>query len=374
MLITYESPILLILRRVDDTELPDVHPKKAFIVDALDKEIRLSFAQRIKGVLPEQYQALIATEKEKEVPDFKFDDETVPFAADAKELSQAVKRRASDEEVETIIVRIEQAAAASGLPDPKLASTDAFVQSICYIGSKSLSHVIAVIERCRDRLIKIADDSPASRKQIITSVMEHWRDQTGTGVAIVNRLLNYQILTPSSVVEWALVDHVDRGTLLARTWCYELVSKTCNKVVGRVHSLVSKMRDPTLTDEERSSLQEPLNKEVTTMKALFDLVGDSCESIATGTEDGMMESSDQLRAEEEDLLKGWGQKWVRVFRRRGAVEESWVREELGRPLPPKPEIKVKDEDVKMDGDGQNGGDAKRTKVEDAAKDEMDAIE
>jgi len=60
--------------RVGDIELPDVHPKKAFIKSALDKEIRLSFAQRIKGTLPDPYQALIPTEKEKDTPDFKFND------------------------------------------------------------------------------------------------------------------------------------------------------------------------------------------------------------------------------------------------------------------------------------------------------------
>lgn len=54
-------------------ELPAVHPKMAFISGALDKEIRLSFAQRIKGTLPEPYHALIPEGKEKDTPDFKYD-------------------------------------------------------------------------------------------------------------------------------------------------------------------------------------------------------------------------------------------------------------------------------------------------------------
>ena len=52
-----------------------VHPKKAFMVGALEKEIRLSFAQRIRGTLPEPYQPLISEAKEKDTPDFKFNDE-----------------------------------------------------------------------------------------------------------------------------------------------------------------------------------------------------------------------------------------------------------------------------------------------------------
>jgi nuclear cap-binding protein subunit 1 len=65
--------------RVDDIELPNIHPRKAFIVAALDKEIRLSFAQRIKGTLPEPYQPLISVEKEKDTPDFKFNGECKAF-------------------------------------------------------------------------------------------------------------------------------------------------------------------------------------------------------------------------------------------------------------------------------------------------------
>jgi nuclear cap-binding protein subunit 1 len=60
------------LNRIEDLQLPPVHPKLAFITGALDKEIRLSFAQRIKGTLPEPYQGLISEGKEKDTPDFKY--------------------------------------------------------------------------------------------------------------------------------------------------------------------------------------------------------------------------------------------------------------------------------------------------------------
>ena len=58
--------------RIEDLQLPEIHPKMAFITGALDKEIRLSFAQRIKGTLPEPYQPLITEGKEQDTPDFKY--------------------------------------------------------------------------------------------------------------------------------------------------------------------------------------------------------------------------------------------------------------------------------------------------------------
>lgn len=60
---------------IDDVELPNLDPKKAFIQGALDKEIRLSFAQRIKGTLPAPYQQLITEDKEKDTPDFKYNNQ-----------------------------------------------------------------------------------------------------------------------------------------------------------------------------------------------------------------------------------------------------------------------------------------------------------
>lgn len=337
---------------VDDVDLPDVDPKKAFILDALDKEIRLSFAQRIKGVLPEPYQALIAAEKEKDAPDFKYDDPATPFATQAVEIMNKIRQRASDEEVATAIANLEQEASQSGSSTPKLSSTDAFMTSILYIGSKSLSHALAVIERCRERLSTIANEDPECRKQIITSVIEFWKYQIGTGVFLIDKLLNYGIVTPLSVIEWALIDHVDRGTLLTKNWCYELITKTTNKVVSRVKQVVAKIRDPRLTDEERSTLKAALDKEMSDMKALFAAIEDAVVSIASASEDGMIESSDALRADEEQILKEWGMKWLRAARRRAAVEESWAKEELAKPLPqlpPEPEVKtdeVKMEDVK----------------------------
>ena len=61
--------------RVGDVDLPMTHPKKAFMAGALEKEVRLSFAQRIRGTLPEPYQPLLPEAKEQDVPVFKYADD-----------------------------------------------------------------------------------------------------------------------------------------------------------------------------------------------------------------------------------------------------------------------------------------------------------
>lgn len=328
----------------------------------MDKEIRLSFSKRIKGTLPEPYQALISEEKEKDSPDFKYNDDATPFAAQGKEIAQLIRKKAANEDFGPLLESIEQEATTAGLPDPQLASTDAFVTSICWVGSKSMSHVLACIERSKERLLEIGNSSPAARKQIITSVMEYWKFQQGVGGVILDKLLNYQILTPACVVEWALVDHVQRGTLLATAWCYELIDNTTKKVASRVKSIVDAIRQPGLADEQRDQLQQALTQEQESTKALFAMIEDAVVSIRDGNQDEMIESSDALREEDEAQLKSWGGKWMRVFQRRYVVEESWIREELAKPIPivqePPPTV-VRDEPMneapaEVNGASENG--------------------
>jgi nuclear cap-binding protein subunit 1 len=318
----------------------------------------LSFAQRIKGTLPEPLQALISIEKEKDIPDFKYKDESTPFSAEGKEMAGLIRRKAPDSEIAAIFESVEQQARGSGLPEPGLVPTDAFVTSICFVGSKSLSHVLSCIERCKDRLLAIGAVAPTLRRQIISSVMDYWCFQKGVGINIVDKLLNYTILSPTSVVEWTLVEHAERGTILSEAWAYELISTTLGKVTGRVRQIVGALRRPGLPDDQVALLRETLEREMGDMKSLFGLVEDSLVGFRDGNQDMMMEADSQS-GREVALIGTWVQRWARVFQRKYAVEESWIKEELAKPLPelePEEVKEVKMEEVKGERhvNGQNG--------------------
>ena len=60
-------------------ELADLHPKKAFMSGALEKEVRLSFANRIRQTLPAPYQVFIPESKDNEVPEFKYNNAGKPL-------------------------------------------------------------------------------------------------------------------------------------------------------------------------------------------------------------------------------------------------------------------------------------------------------
>ncbi|KJR83780.1 nuclear cap-binding protein subunit 1 [Sporothrix schenckii 1099-18] len=234
---------------VDDVDLPDLHPHKAFILAAIDKEIRLSFAQRIKNTLPEPYQALIDPNTEQDVPPFKYAEpkegaaataaDDVPFAAEGRELAVLLKRKAADEDVQAVIERIHSQALDAGL-DPLVTSTDVFTTAVLWVGSKSLSHVLAAIERTKDRLLDAGAASEAARTQILVAVMAFWGAHSGVAVSITEKLLNYAILTPDTIVQWALSKNDQKGASasLAVNYVAELVFNTVDKVTRRVHQLV----------------------------------------------------------------------------------------------------------------------------------------
>ncbi|KAH6652221.1 cap binding protein [Truncatella angustata] len=301
----------------DDVDLPDIHPCKSFIVGALDKEIRLSFAQRIKGTLPENYQGLIGPEKEQDTPEFKFNDEHTPFSAEGKELATLLKKKSPDEEIQPVVDRIHSAALELSI-DPLVSSTDVFVTAVCWVGSKSLSHVLAAIERTKDRLLDIGAASEAARQQIITSVMTYWSAHPGIAITIVEKLLNYTIITPAAVIEWALVGGKagSGGDALTKSWVFELVFETVVKVTGRVRQVST------------GSGGSEADGEVTAMRELFKAMEDALVGWSDGAKDQMLdpaESMDGAGGRREEIIQRWGERWLRVFRRRSAIEEAHLQ-------------------------------------------------
>lgn len=244
---------------------------------------------------------------------------------------QLLKARKPESDVQEFVDRINAAAAEHNVAEPLVASTDAYVTCICLIGSKSLSHVLSCIERCKDRLLNLEPD--AARRQIITSVVEYWKDQPGNAVNIVDKLLNYTIVSPEGVVTWALGqgEHgLGDGSGLADGWRYEMVAGTVGKVTNRVRQIVAariQAKSQGLPDDQIKMLDDTLHSERAAMRALFGLIEDVVGAIADGASDVLLEAEGQRLTEHEaGLVRGWGEKWARVFRRKAAVEETVVSE------------------------------------------------
>lgn len=337
--------------RTPDVDLSDLHPKKAFINGVLDKEIRLSFAKRIRATLPEPYHKLIPASKEKDIPDFKFANDQTPYAKEGREVLALLKKKAPEEEIQKVLDSVHEQAAVLGVTDPLAPSTDIYMTSILSIGSKSLSHVLSTIDRCKDRLLSVGQRSELARRQIIESVVAFWSDHPGTAINIVDKLLNYTIVTPMSVIQWALQDRMDRGRALASSQVYEMVSITMFKVTNRVRQVLRERNNPALPYESRKQIDEALPNERQAMRDLFAAIEDAVAAVASGANDEMIERYDGANSEQE-FIQLWGTRWARVWRRKAAVEEAVVGEAVVGSLeePPAEEEVTMQQDVADDFD------------------------
>ena len=267
---------------------------------------------------------------------------------------QHIRKKAGDDEIQLVITAIEEQAQNMGVEDPKIPSTDAFVTSICFVGSKSLSHVLSCIERNKERLLAIGSASQRARCQIITSVMEYWTDQPGIAINIIDKLLNYTILSPLSVLEWALSEYMAAGAILSKPHIFEMISATVGKVTNRMRQIVAARTQPGLYDPQLSVIDETLTRERSDMAALFKFIEDSIVSVAAGSNDELMERGDGSGDLPEDaILRQWGRRWLRVFRRKAAVEEAFITDALASATPVgtvAPPVQETTADIAADGD------------------------
>lgn len=186
--------------------------------------------------------------------------------------------------------------------------------AVCWVGSKSLSHVLACIDRTKGRLVDVGAASEGARAQIITSVMNYWQAQPGVAVSIIEKLLNYSILTPLSVIHWALIgtSHAGgkrTGDVLAKWHIFELVFNTVAKVTGRVRDVARGNPDA-----------ETQSDEVRAMRELFRALEDALIGWSTGT------NGEATDGDSQTYVRDWAERWLRVFRRKSAIEESFLQE------------------------------------------------
>ena len=250
-----------------------------------------------------------------------------PYAELGRQLLQLLRSKASDPEVQDKFDSIQETASSLGVGDPLVPATDVYVTAVCYLGSKSLSHALSQIERSKQRFLAIGTQSEPARRQIISSVMEYWQEKPGVGVALVDKLLNYTILTPPSVVQWALCDELGKGSILAKAHIYEMIATTLSKVTNRLRQIVIARNASDLSAEQHDILDQTLAKERSEMSNLFTLIEDALIGVTEGSTDAIAESANQ-DMEEEALMREWGQRWLRVVRRKRGVEEAAVMEML----------------------------------------------
>lgn len=128
--------------------LPPLHPQACLIRETLEKDIRLSYYDRIKTTLPDEFLSMIPSEPPGTA--FKFQSVEHPLYESAIFLVEQLRLKVPAAEIEEkILPEVKKNAGEKGVPadEQEKLARELLVQCVLLLGSKSFSHVLNVVER-----------------------------------------------------------------------------------------------------------------------------------------------------------------------------------------------------------------------------------
>lgn len=234
---------------IPDLDLSMQHPKRVFMRNAIDFEIRLSYYDRILKTLPEPMQnpdnRLVPSEAPG--PDYEYDDPARPYYDAAQTVLGLLRGRAKAEDVMAHLESVKNSLETTD-SDTNIDSVirSIAVQSLLHIGSRSFSHFLNAIERYLPLLRNLASGSISTtstssleaRMDILTAVSDFWSHSKHMIVIVFDKLMQYQIVDPTDVVSWAFTQGVERiaasthPSVSSLQW--EVIKSALDKANGRV--------------------------------------------------------------------------------------------------------------------------------------------
>ncbi|KAL7310634.1 Nuclear cap-binding protein subunit 1 [Mucor circinelloides] len=215
------------------------HPQACFIRETLEKEIRLSYYERIKSIIPEEFHALVPSAAP--APNFAYKDIKDPLHAQAKVVIESLRTKKTADEVRTILDKYkEEVRATTGVDEQEQNQRvrEMFVQCLLLVGSKSFSHILNVVERYLD-VLRFVNATPDGRLHTVQIVASFWEHNTQFLGILLDKLLNYRVIDPASVINW--IFETNQLQFAGRAFIWEILKNTLSKVNSRVVQVKAKL-------------------------------------------------------------------------------------------------------------------------------------
>ncbi|KAI8333346.1 armadillo-type protein [Chlamydoabsidia padenii] len=222
----------------DAVSLDKMHPQVCFIRETIEKEIRLSYFERIKSSLPEEFASLAPSQAP--APNFSYASPDHPLNSSAKKVVEALRSKKSVEELRELLDNIKQEIA-NQEPDEvarACAVQDLFVQCLLLVGCKSFSHVLNVVERYLE-VMRHLNGTHEEKMRTVKTVATFWKSNTQFLCILLDKLLNYRIVDPTSVIAW--VFESDQLENAGRSYIWDILKNTLNKVVSRASQIKNRL-------------------------------------------------------------------------------------------------------------------------------------
>lgn len=243
-----------------------------FVKEIFENCLRLSYFSKLADQVPEEIQHLLPKEpickfkfkrrvpipapkedSESEMGSPRAEKEQDPIDLDeglasrrdwAKKLVENLKTRRSAQEIIEFLNQIER----SGLgPDGNATeegchweAIDVFVTTILEYRKRSLSHTTSALNSYLPVFLHLAK-TETGKNLILWTLFEVWRDHKQMVIVVIDRMLSCCVITPSSVLNWALSREMSQE--LPRAWVWKAVSNTVKKMNKHVNKISYELDD-----------------------------------------------------------------------------------------------------------------------------------
>ena len=339
-------------------EEPVWSPRRVFAKEVLEKEVRLAYWDKIKD-------SVVATPKlaellpPKNTPMYAYGAEgkgLVPEAefALATELTGLVRGKKTVREIQVWID--EHILPTQG----QQASIQIVVQTLLYIGAKSFTHTITVLEKYGQIFRKIAPDQ-VSQVAMITSVSQLWRNSAQMSAIVIDRMMGYRMVSNLAIVAWVFSPHnVQHFHTSDHLW--EILRNAINKTNNRTVDLRREVlaAEKALKSAAAATAKAHVKWEAA-VEALKAAKTDEARSPASAKVDWAKTVADKAQDEEtstQDSLESKEALLARALREQEAlflaVYQSFadlLNDRLAKPLPEESQAPEQADGSERDADG-----------------------
>lgn len=230
-------------------ELPKWAPQRVFVQEVLDREVRLSYLDKVKQSI-ENTPALEELLPPKGGPDFRYtseDGDKTEYTL-STELNGMVKGRKTARDIITWLV--ESVIPVNGVD----VALRVVVQTLLDIGSKSFTHLITVLERYGQVIAKVCPNEEA-QITLIAEVSSFWKNSAQTTAITIDRMMGYRLISNLAIVKWVFSSsNIDLFHTTDRLW--EILRNTLNKTYNRISDLrkeISHLKKSVVTAEQNAA-------------------------------------------------------------------------------------------------------------------------
>ncbi|KAL2649459.1 hypothetical protein R1flu_017587 [Riccia fluitans] len=214
-------------------ELPKWSPQRVFVQEVLEKEVRLSYWEKVKESLQSCPKLVDFLPPKNNTPAYKYEDRQAVSAEEYKLAAEILQMVRSKKTARDIQVYMEEKI----LPDhgQKMAIEIA-VQTFLYIGSKSFTHTVGVLEKYGTVLSKLVGNSHAWQTVMVAAVAMFWKYSAQMTAIVIDRMMGYRIVSNLAIVAWVFSpENVNRFHTSHQVW--EVLENAINKTNNRTADL-----------------------------------------------------------------------------------------------------------------------------------------